>query len=65
MKRPRLTIGRDAQGQLLAVITCGGHPQLVSPDKCEVLDVKVVNNTKEAKEWFDEMKKIQPWESRQ
>jgi hypothetical protein len=62
-----LTVGDDTQGRKVAIITCGGHPQRESSDKCTVLTVEVVDGWDSRKiwAWFKRMKRERPWETRQ
>lgn len=63
-----LTVAREKRKPqndgYIAIISRGGHPQFNS-DLCEVLTVNVVQNMKEAKQWFKAMKVERPWETRQ
>ena len=59
----RLTVGKDAKGRgLLAIITRGGHPQIVGSGQCEVVDVKIVPTMKAAKAWLKAMSIARPWD---
>ena len=59
-----MTVGRDTQDRLLAIISTGDNPKAKNA-KITVLDVKHVENEDEAKIWFAESKINRPWETRQ
>jgi len=62
----RLTFGPTGDGRKIAIISRGGHPQLVGSGDCEVLDLTTdCRNMKEAKAWFRRMMVERPWETRQ
>ena len=61
----KLTVGRDSQGRMLAIISTGGHPQINPEVQTTILTVEIVKNMKEAKAWFKQQSLERPWETRQ
>lgn len=59
-----LTVG-DCDGEILAVISTGGHPQIPGSGQCVVCDAKKFPTEEDAREWFEQMKVERPWETRQ
>jgi hypothetical protein len=70
MKHPEpflMTVGKDAKGREIAIITSGGHPQIAGSGPCTILTLELVENmpNKDIKAWFEQMKQERPWETRQ
>jgi hypothetical protein len=62
-----LSVGPALDGRKLAIISRGGHPQRAGSGLCEVLTVEVVDGWSKRKinDWFEHMKIVKPWETRQ
>lgn len=60
-----LSIKDMDDGRWMGVVSCGGHPVLEPDIPCIVLDVIVMDTSKECEDWFAEALLTRPWERRQ